>query len=142
MPEVPRISPQEALAMMAEGYTYVDVRTEEEFAESHPSGALNVPWQVRGPNGLEANPDFVAVIERLFPKDAKLVLGCRSGARSLRAADRLALAGFTAVLDQRAGMAGVKGSFGETLEQGWTGAGLPTETGAPAGRSYGDLKNK
>jgi len=142
MPSVPRISPQEALAKMSEGYTYVDVRTEEEFAETHPAGAFNVPWQVRGANGLEPNPDFVALMEKLFGKDAKLVLGCRSGNRSLKAANQLVAAGFTNVIDQRAGMIGIKGSFGETVEQGWPGAGLPTDTGAPAGRSYADLKKK
>jgi rhodanese-related sulfurtransferase len=142
MPSVPRISPQEALAKMSEGYTYVDVRTEEEFAETHPAGAFNVPWQVRGANGLEPNPDFVALMEKLFGKDGKLVLGCRSGNRSLKAANQLVAAGFTNVIDQRAGMVGIKGSFGELVEQGWPGAGLPTDAGAPAGRSYADLKKK
>ncbi len=142
MASVPRISPKEALTKMGEGWTYVDVRTEEEFAESHPTGALNVPWQVRGPNGLEPNPDFVAVMEKLFAKDAKIVLGCRTGNRSLKAANRLVAEGFTSVVDQRAGMAGIKGSFGETVEQGWTAEGLPTQSGAPSGRSYTDLKAK
>jgi rhodanese-related sulfurtransferase len=142
MAGVPRISAQEALDKINEGYTYVDVRTEEEFAEVHPAGSLNVPWQVKGAAGLEPNADFVSVMEKLFPKDARLVLGCRSGNRSLKAANQLVTLGYTNVIDQRAGMIGVKGSFGEMVEQGWTGLGLPTDTGAPEGRSYTDLKKK
>jgi rhodanese-related sulfurtransferase len=142
MPGVPRISAQEALERMKQGHPYVDVRTEEEFAEVHPAGALNVPWQIRGAAGLEPNPDFLAVMEKLFPKDAPIVLGCRSGNRSLKAANLLAASGFTNVTDQRAGMIGIKGSFGETVEQGWTGLALPTDAGAPPGRSYADLKKK
>jgi rhodanese-related sulfurtransferase len=142
MPAVPRISPEEALAKMGAGATYVDVRTEQEFAESHPAGALNVPWQVRGAAGLEPNPDFLQVMEKLFAKDAPLVLGCRTGNRSLKAANQLVERGFTDVTDQRAGTAGVKGSFGEMLEQGWNALGLPTETGPTPGRSYADLKNR
>ena len=39
-----RISPAEAHAKMtAEGFTYVDVRTPEEFAEGRPAGSINVP---------------------------------------------------------------------------------------------------
>ena len=38
------ISPQDAHDLMTrEGYTYVDVRTEGEFANGHPEGAVNVP---------------------------------------------------------------------------------------------------
>ena len=39
-----RISPAEAFAKMKdEGFTYVDVRTPEEFEAGHPEGARNVP---------------------------------------------------------------------------------------------------
>jgi hypothetical protein len=37
------------------------------------------------------------------------------------------LAGFTRVLDQRAGWDGKRGPFGEISEPGWSRAGLPTE---------------
>ena len=41
---VARISPEEAHAKVTnEGYAYVDVRTEAEFAAGHPAGAYNVP---------------------------------------------------------------------------------------------------
>ncbi len=142
MSEPKRISPAEAKQWMDEGWTYLDVRSEPEFADDHPAGAFNVPLLHMGPGGMTPNHDFLAVVEANFPKDAKIVLGCRTGNRSLKAANRLVAEGFTSVVDQRAGMAGIKGSFGETVEQGWTAEGLPTQSGAPNGRSYADLKAK
>jgi len=47
--EVKRISPIEAKALLdsGQGYTYVDVRTIEEFARGHVSGAKNIrTWNV------------------------------------------------------------------------------------------------
>ncbi len=121
-----RISPAEAHARMKdEGFTYVDVRTEEEFAAGHPEGAVNVPSMIQGPSGLVPSPTFLATMEARFAKDAKLILGCKSGGRSLRAAKELLGAGFTAVVDQRAGWDGARGSFGEITEPGWSRLGLP-----------------
>jgi rhodanese-related sulfurtransferase len=118
--DIVRISPTEALAKMtAEGFTYVDVRTPEEFLEGRPAGAVNVPL----------DDDFIAAMERSFAKDARIVVGCRSGGRSLRAARALVSAGFTNVLDQRAGFDGARGAFGELTEPGWSRAGLPHEIG-------------
>ncbi len=112
-----RISPAEAHAKMTdEGYTYVDVRTAEEFATGHPQGAVNVPF---------GGPDFVSAMETRFAKDAPIVLGCRSGVRSMKAAQALLAAGFVDVLDQRAGWDGARGAFGEIVEPGWSRCGLP-----------------
>ena len=103
MSKVARYSPQEAQKLIAEeGYIHVDVRTQAEYDGGHPAGALNVPSMLAGPAGMVPNPDFMRVMSALFPKDAKLVLDCRSGARSLRAAEMLVSAGFTSVADQRA----------------------------------------
>lgn len=113
-----RISPAEALAKMSdEGFTYVDVRTEEEFAAGRPKGAVNVP----------IGDGFVAAMEARFAKDAKIIVGCKAGGRSAKAAQALAAAGFTNVLDQRAGWDGARGAFGEISEPGWSRLGLPTE---------------
>jgi len=60
----------------AEGWIYVDVRTEEEFGAGHAAGAWNVPFAVRDAAGRMApNPEFLAVMKRRFPSDARLVLG-------------------------------------------------------------------
>ncbi|WP_394824028.1 rhodanese-like domain-containing protein [Pendulispora albinea] len=130
MPDSPkRISPQEASDYLARGYTYLDVRTQEEFAEGRPAGSINVPFAVMQGGSMTPNPAFVSTVEARFPKDAKLVLGCRSGGRSLRAAHALLAAGFTDVIDQRAGWDGVRDPFGQLTEPGWVRAGLPTEQG-------------
>ena len=58
-----------------EDYAFVDVRTVDEFQDGHVPGAYNVPIAFRSPLGMEPNPAFVEVIQRHFPKDAKLVFG-------------------------------------------------------------------
>lgn len=142
MSNIPRYSPAEAQKLIAdEGYVYVDVRTEAEYAAGHPVASLNVPVMNAGPGGMSPNPDFVRVMNGLFAKDAKLVVGCRSGVRSMRAAELLVAAGFTGVVDQRAGFEGPKDPAGKTLEAGWGPAGLPVETATPGG-TYGELKKK
>jgi rhodanese-related sulfurtransferase len=128
-------SPEETQVLLAEGYVYVDVRTEAEFSAGHPPGALNVPVSSKG----VPNPDFVPVLERALGKDAKIVVGCGSGPRSRRAAEALAQAGFADVVDMPAGFGGGRDEFGRPLP-GWAQQGLPVETGAPAGQSYTDVK--
>lgn len=136
-----RIPPHEAWAKMAEGYVYIDVRTEAEFADGHPAGAFNVPIAIAGPDGSQVpNDAFVSVVEKRFGKGAKLVVGCQAGKRSQRAAAALREAGFTDVFDQRAGWGGVRDAFGQLTEPGWARAGLPQEDGHPDDRSYAALK--
>ena len=130
-----RVSPQDAKALVeSDGYVYVDVRSIPEFEAGHPEGAYNVPVAHAGDRGMAPNGDFVAVMEKGFGKDAKLVLGCQSGGRSFQAAQVLQAAGFADVVDQRAGFGGA-GS-----EPGWRSAGLPTATKAAPGRDYASLK--
>ena len=115
-PKIVRVSPAEAHAKMTgEGYTYVDVRTPEEFALGHPEGAINVPLDDR----------FASAMEARFARDAKIVVGCQAGSRSLRAARALVGAGFATVVDQRAGFDAARGPFGEVAEPGWARVGLP-----------------
>jgi rhodanese-related sulfurtransferase len=120
MSSVVRISPTEAHAKMtSEGFTYVDVRTPEEFAEGRPAGSVNVPL----------GDDFVRAMAAKFAKDARIVVGCKAGGRSLRAANALIAAGFTNIVDQRAGFDAARGSFGEVTEPGWGRTDLPQELG-------------
>ena len=115
-----RISPAEAHEKVtSEGFTYVDVRTPEEFAEGRPAGSINIPL----------GDDFVRNVEAKFSKEAKIIVGCKAGGRSLRAANALIAAGFTNILDQRAGFDAARGPFGEVTEPGWSRAGLPQEAG-------------
>jgi rhodanese-related sulfurtransferase len=137
-----RVDPEEARDLMEkEGYLYVDVRSIPEFEQGHPAGAYNVPLQHLGPAGMTPNPDFMGVMQKAFPRDAKLVMGCKSGGRSLAAASMLLAAGFTQVVDQRCGF---DGGFGPTggFDPGWRRRGLPVSTSAPPDRSYEGLRSK
>lgn len=136
---IKNVSVEEASRLLREGYVYLDVRSEQEFDSGHVPGAVNVPLLFSKPSGMQPNPDFLSVVQRTFEKDAKLVLGCRSGGRSQRAAEMLAQAGFQILCNMQAGMAGGRDPFGRPL-QGWSASGLPTETGAGTGRVYTELK--
>ena len=137
---VKRIGPEEARDLMDKGgYVYVDVRSVPEFAAGHPTGAYNVPLLNTGPGGMVDNPDFLSVVEKNFGKDAKLVVGCKAGGRSARAAAMLERAGYTNLADQKNGFEGTPLPTGG-VEPGWRPKGLPTSTAAAAGRDYDALK--
>ncbi|HVR71216.1 MAG TPA: rhodanese-like domain-containing protein [Vicinamibacteria bacterium] len=137
-----RISPQEARELMEEqGYVYVDVRSIPEFQAGHPEGAFNVPLLHLGPAGMTPNAEFLAVMQSAFPREAKLVVACKAGGRSARAAAMLEAAGFTNVVDQRAGFEGAHDpATGRIAEPGWRPAGLPVARDAAPGRDYESLK--
>ena len=129
-----RVSPTEALELVrTQGYVYVDVRSVPEFERGHPEGAYNVPIAHLGPGGMAPNPDFTAVMEARFPKDARLVLGCQAGGRSLQAAGLLQSLGYAEVVDQRAGWGGTP------AEAGWAAQGLPSATEPEPGRHWDAL---
>jgi len=125
----------EAKRLMDDGYTYLDVRSEPEYAAGHPAGAENVPLLHAGPRGMTPNPEFMDVVRALYATDAKIVVGCKGGGRSLRAAEMMAAAGYAHVVDQRAGFDGSRD------EPGWAAAGLPAEA-ATSGGSYAELKRR
>jgi rhodanese-related sulfurtransferase len=138
---VKRVSPDEADELVrTQGYVYVDVRSIPEFEAGHPEGAYNVPILHMGRHGMSPNPEFLDVMQRTFAMSARLVVGCRSGGRSLQAAHLLTSAGFTDVVDQRAGFEGGMGPGG--FEPGWQPRGLPVATGTPPERSYEALASK
>jgi rhodanese-related sulfurtransferase len=126
-----RVSPADANALIEkEGYSYVDVRSVQEFQAGHPKGAYNVPLLDMGPMGMAPNPDFLKVMEKTFAKDSKLVVGCKMGGRSLKAASMLDAAGFANVVDQQAGF------------DGWRPAGLPVSADAEPDHSYAGIVQK
>lgn len=133
---VKRVSPDEALALMRDqGYAYLDVRSVPEFEQGHPAGAWNVPLLHAGPTGSRPNPGFLDAVARAFPRDARIVVGCRTSSRSEHAAALLEGAGYTHVAIQGAGFVG----HGHR-EPGWGPRGLPTSRSAEPGRSWDDLK--
>ena len=82
------VSSAEARQLVQAGARLVDVRTPGEFAAGHIPGAINIPVQ-----------QLDARMSELQPKDAAVVVYCRSGHRSGNAARMLKNAGFAAVHD-------------------------------------------
>jgi phage shock protein E len=82
------VTSAEARQLVRAGARLVDVRTAGEFVAGHVPGAINIPVQ-----------QLDARMNELQPKDAPIVLYCRSGHRSGTAARMLKRAGFAAVHD-------------------------------------------
>ncbi len=133
------IDPQAAHARLEEGWIYLDVRTEEEFEEGHPPGAYNVPVVFRGMMGMEPNPEFVSVCQRHFPADAKLVVACKAGGRSLMACELLSSEGFQVLANMDGGFHGRPDGMGGIAVQGWAACGLPQAAKAEPGRTWDEL---
>jgi len=105
---------------------YLDVRTEEEFAQGHPAAAINIPVVFLKPGGPpELNSEFVAVAEKVLPKGKPLVVGCLAGGRSQRACEILEAAGYTDLINVRGGFGGARDANGAVIVTGWRDAGLP-----------------
>ncbi len=135
---VPPVQAKELLDQ-GDGWIYVDVRTEAEFAQGHPTGARNIPIATGAPPNLVMNAEFLAVVKANFKKDAKLLFGCASGGRSARACEVAANAGYLALANMTGGFHGSRSPLGVT-EKGWAALGLPTATTAGPGCSYEALR--
>lgn len=136
-----RVIAKEASERMQQGWTLVDVRSVQEFEAGHPEGAYNVPFLHKTDQGMMPNEDFASVMEKLFSKDTALILSCRSGKRSMNAANALVELGYTNIVDLRGGFGGEKEASGAVLCQGWQGSGLPVAINAGE-RQYDKLKSK
>ena len=134
-----RVTAKEAAELMAAGWTYLDVRSVPEFDAGHPQGALNVPLMNFEGGRMTPNPDFQKVMETAFPRDTKLVIGCKSGGRSLQAAALLASAGYGEVVDVRGGFGGERDPLGRVTSPGWADSGLPVAAKAAPGCSYAEI---
>lgn len=133
------VSPEQAQSLLDRGYTYVDVRSEPEFAIGRPRGAINVPLlRVEG-DRLADNPEFMGVMLELFRTTDPLIIGCRSGSRSQGAIERLGAAGFAVLRQLRHGFEGARDAFGRLLP-GWIQSGLPVATGESDSGSYAALR--
>jgi rhodanese-related sulfurtransferase len=139
---VKRVTPPEAAALLAEGWSYLDVRSIPEFEGGHPTGAANVPLLHLENGRMAPNPDFQRVVSANFAKDANIVVGCKAGGRSLQAAGLLEAAGYTSVIDMRGGFHGEHDAMGRVACAGWAESKLPVETSAPAEKTYAALAAK
>jgi rhodanese-related sulfurtransferase len=76
----------EARRLVAAGARLVDVRSPEEFGNGHLPGAVNLPVH-----------ELDRRMAEVGPRDGELILYCRSGRRSAKAAALLRAHGFTKV---------------------------------------------
>lgn len=138
------VTPSEADDMVAnDGAFILDVRTPQEWNwVGHPGqnklgdGAyleghvLNVAYEVyhegysKG-DVLIVNTQFVKDVKRLLSKDTAIISMCRSGGRSVSAANALEAAGFTNVYNMLDGFEGKTDSSGYRTMGGWKVEGLP-----------------
>ena len=141
---IQQTTPPEAHQLLSRGYRYIDVRTEPEFASGHPTGAVNIPVVVPDPRTRQMvmNPDFVAVVQAHFPKDASIVVGCQAGGRSQRAAELLAESGYANVVNMQGGFGGARDQMGRTIVAGWSECGLPICKDCGAENAYTGLRSK
>ena len=139
------ITPQQAHELLTAhpDAIYIDVRTEREFANGHPQGAVNIPVAFPDPaRGMMVNSDFVKVVEASFPREKKIVVGCQAGPRSTAAAGMLEKAGFQDVSNLLGGFGGMRDQMGNVSAPGWAASGLPVSNDNGEGVSYRSLSAK
>lgn len=139
-----RIDVRQARDALEKDAVYIDVRTEEEFAEGHPDGAINVPIGTPNPHllRLEANPDFLEVVRAAVPEHTDIVIGCRSGPRAEMAANLLTQSGYPKVRWILGGFHGITDAFGNVVAPGWRDLGYPVSRETGEGIGYGSLRKK
>lgn len=141
-----RIDVRQALEVMEKDRdaVYIDVRTEEEFAQGHPDKAINIPVGTPNPlmQRLDANPDFVEVVEACVPKQNSILIGCKTGPRAEMAAGLLARSGYENVRWVLGGFYGMTDPVGRVIAPGWRQLGYPESREVGEGVGYSSLKRK
>ncbi len=101
----PQIGMDEAVAMMEEESNYVilDVRTTQEYQDEHIPDAINVPNETIDTEEIPELPD----------KEQLILVYCRSGNRSKKAAGKLAALGYTNIVE----FGGINDWPGETVSE-------------------------
>ena len=120
------IRPVEAWQRVRSGAAILlDVRTIEERAYvGRVPGSLHVPWATG--TAMTRNPHFVRQVGALLPRDASIVVLCRSGRRSAAAAAALQKAGFAQAVNVEEGFEGnLDGNGHRGTADGWRFHGLP-----------------
>jgi rhodanese-related sulfurtransferase len=135
--DIKRVTPPVAAQVLAESGSaiLVDVRSKVEYDYvGHPTGAVSVIW--KDYPAWQENPDFVAEVKAALvasgSDDVKrpILAICRSGVRSLAAAQALAGAGYANLYNVEEGFEGDKDAAGHRgLVGGWKFHGLPWEQG-------------
>ena len=134
----------------------LDVRTRAElmFVGMPTVAAKNIPYVDFGSYAydvkkktykLDPNPAFSSEVEKFLAtkgasKSTTLILMCRSGSRSAKAANELAKLGYSNVYSMVDGFEGDKDKQGLRTVNGWKNAGLPWTTKLDRERLYREPK--
>jgi rhodanese-related sulfurtransferase len=141
---VKQISPEQANEVMqgASAMVYIDVRTEPEFENGHPPGAINIPVFVKDPGSgqMMPNQDFLKVVESNVSKDQCVIAGCQMGGRSQHAGELLVKAGYPDVSNMQGGFGGARDPMGQLVVAGWLQLEFPVETKVDESNAYQNLK--
>ena len=134
------ISPPEAWEILQSNpdATLFDVRTSMEFEYvGHPMNAVNIPWK-EAP-GWQVNQDFVDQVKKILSdrkgsseniESLPVLTICRSGKRSMAAAEELIKHGFREVYNIEQGFEGDRdGAKHRSMINGWRFHNLPWEQG-------------
>jgi rhodanese-related sulfurtransferase len=126
------LTPSEAFDLVRDNpdAVLVDVRTTAEWAqvgipdlsEIGKEVAL-IEWQ-QYPTG-SINPEFAAELRDVVPEGAPVLMICRSGVRSIAAAEAATKGGIGPAYNVLEGFEGTADRFGRRDESGWRAAGLP-----------------
>ena len=139
------VSAQEANEIMEKDASviYLDVRSTQEFDQGHPEGRHQHSNYGMVPGmGMVSNPEFVSVVEANIPKDASVLVGCKSGGRSARAVEILSQMGFQNLTNVRSGFVGAMDMSGKIVEPGWSLLNLPVCSACEENASYSALAAK
>lgn len=126
------VTPAEAYTLLQEepNATLVDVRTRAEWTyvglpdlSGIGKQVVTVEW-LNYPDGA-VNPDFVEQVRAATPDGGPLLLLCRSGVRSVAAAEALTAAGLPNSFNIVEGFEGGLDEDGHRAVNGWKLAGLP-----------------
>lgn len=92
---IPAVSPHEALQMQTQKQAVIiDVREKDEWNAGHIAGAIHIP--------LSEVQDHLTELAKY--QNSPLIMQCRSGVRSAKAANVLKIAGFSNVYNLEGGL--------------------------------------
>ncbi len=90
--------------------------------------------------GMVPNQNFLKIVEANIPKDANILVGCKTGGRSARAIEMMSQLGYQNLTNVRTGFVGAMDMTGRITEPGWSMLNLPQCTSCEAASSYEYLK--
>jgi rhodanese-related sulfurtransferase len=120
------LTPDEAWALLQSEpkARLLDIRSKEEWAlVGRVPGAIEIELK-RFPAWID-NPDFLAKVQEAVGADDLVLLICRSGARSHKAAELLTEAGFRSSFNVLEGFEGEPNEQRQRVVNGWKVRGLP-----------------